>query len=110
MDGSAEHGRGDGRAPVAEGERPAGSLPGGMRYHSTAMPLLISLRRRLTASVLSLVLGAGGAISPAVAHELPELGDVAGEELPLMLEKKIGQPIMQEIRQREISYLDDYDV
>ena len=110
VDGSAEHGRGVGRAHVAEGERPAGSRPGGMRYHSTAMQLLISLRRRLTASVLSLVLGAGGAISPAVAHELPELGDVAGEELPLMLEKKIGQQIMQEIRQREISYLDDYDV
>ena len=44
------------------------------------------------------------------ADELPELGDIASEELSLATEKKIGQQIMDEIRWREPSYLDDPDV
>lgn len=50
------------------------------------------------------------AVPPAAAQQLPELGEAARVELPLTMEKKIGLQIMQEIRQREISYLDDYDV
>ncbi|MFV0370296.1 MAG: M48 family metalloprotease [Azonexus sp.] len=74
------------------------------------MPCPSFLRRRLPAAILSCTLALGAVCAPVEAHELPELGDVAGEDLPLALEKKIGQQIMQEIRQREISYLDDYDV
>ncbi|WP_415034024.1 M48 family metalloprotease [Azonexus sp.] len=72
--------------------------------------LRFCLCRHWAGALLSFFLLFTGALLPAVAHELPELGDVAGEDFPLMLEKKIGQQIMQEIRQREISYLDDYDV
>ena len=44
------------------------------------------------------------------AEGLPELGDVASNELSLATERKIGQQIMDEIRWREPSYLDDPDV
>jgi len=44
------------------------------------------------------------------ATDLPELGDVASNELSLAMEKKIGQQIMNEIRWREPSYLDDPDI
>ena len=44
------------------------------------------------------------------ADDLPELGDVASQELSLSAEKKIGQQIMDEIRWREPSYLDDPDI
>lgn len=47
---------------------------------------------------------------PLRADDLPELGDVASEELSLATEKKIGQQIMNEIRWREPAYLDDPDV
>lgn len=46
----------------------------------------------------------------ARADDLPELGDVASNELSLAMEKKIGQQIMNEIRWREPSYLDDPDI
>lgn len=72
-----------------------------MRYHST-MPFA----HRFVALLLAAVL----ACPPVSAGDLPELGDAAGEELPLALEKKIGQQIMHEIRWREPSYLDDPDV
>ncbi len=41
---------------------------------------------------------------------MPELGDVASNDLSLGTEKKIGQQIMHEIRWREPSYLDDADI
>jgi beta-barrel assembly-enhancing protease len=47
---------------------------------------------------------------PLRADDLPELGDVASQELSLSTEKKIGQQIMDEIRWREPSYLNDPDV
>ncbi|MDD2742645.1 MAG: M48 family metalloprotease [Rhodocyclaceae bacterium] len=47
---------------------------------------------------------------PLRADDLPELGDVASNELSLATEKKIGQQIMNEIRWREPAYLDDPDV
>ncbi len=50
------------------------------------------------------------AVPPLCADELPELGDVASNELSLAAEKRIGQQIMNEIRTREPSYLDDPDV
>lgn len=42
--------------------------------------------------------------------DLPELGDAAGAELSLQTEKQIGQEIMNEIRLREPTYLDDPEV
>ena len=49
-------------------------------------------------------------LQPLRAEDLPELGDVASNELSLATEKKIGQQIMNEIRWREPAYLDDPDV
>ena len=62
--------------------------------------------QRLIAGVLALSLAA-----PMLrADDLPELGDVASNDLSLATEKKIGQQIMHEIRWRDPSYLDDPDV
>ncbi len=64
------------------------------------------MAQRFVAFLLALSL----AVPPACADDLPELGDVAGGELSLSAEKRIGQQIMHEIRWREASYLDDADV
>lgn len=64
------------------------------------------LSRRLLPALLTLLLAA----PPLWADNLPELGDIAGDELPLATEKRIGQSIMNEIRLREPAYLDDLDV
>ncbi len=64
------------------------------------------LCRRLIATVLACAL----TVQPLRADDLPELGDVASNELSLSAEKKIGLQIMHEIRWREPSYLDDADV
>jgi len=64
------------------------------------------IARRFLAGVLACALAA----QPLSAEDLPELGDVASEELSLAAEKKIGQQIMDEIRWREPTYLDDPDV
>jgi len=63
-------------------------------------------RRRLGAGLLAFLL----IFQPLLADELPELGDIASDDLSLATEKKIGQQIMHEIRWREPSYLDDPDV
>ena len=73
----------------------------GLRYHST-----MHLTQRLVAGLLICSI----MLSPLRADELPELGDVASNELSLSAEKKIGQQIMHEIRWREPAYLDDADV
>lgn len=72
-----------------------------LRYHST-MPLA----HRLVAGLLAFSL----LTQPVLADDLPELGDVASSDLSLVTEKKIGQQIMNEIRWRDASYLDDADV
>ena len=62
--------------------------------------------QRLIAGVLAFSL-----VAPLLrADDLPELGDVASNDLSLATEKKIGQQIMHEIRWRDPSYLDDPDV
>ncbi|MBL8421085.1 MAG: M48 family metallopeptidase [Dechloromonas sp.] len=61
---------------------------------------------RLFAGVLACALSA----QLLHAEGLPELGDVASNELSLATERKIGQQIMDEIRWRQPSYLDDPDV
>src|SRR5574343_694637 len=66
----------------------------------------MSICRRLTAFVLAITLAA----QPLRAENLPELGDVASDDLSLATEKKVGQQIMHEIRWREPAYLDDADI
>lgn len=72
-----------------------------LRYHST-MPFA----QRLVAGLLALSL----LTQPVLADDLPELGDVASNDLSLATERKIGQQIMNEIRWRDHAYLDDADV
>ncbi len=62
--------------------------------------------RRLIAAFLACALIA----QPLRADDLPELGDVASNELPLNTEKKIGLQVMHDIRWREPAYLDDADI
>jgi beta-barrel assembly-enhancing protease len=50
------------------------------------------------------------AITPLAAQNLPELGEVSSDDLSIATERRIGKQIMREIRQREASYLDDYDI
>lgn len=62
--------------------------------------------KRFITGVLALSLAA----TPLRADDLPELGDVASNDLSLSMEKRIGQQIMHEIRWRDPAYLDDPDV
>jgi predicted Zn-dependent protease len=64
------------------------------------------LKQRLIAAIIACTL----VVQPLRADDLPELGDVASNDLSLSTEKKIGQQIMHEIRWREAAYLDDADV
>jgi beta-barrel assembly-enhancing protease len=66
----------------------------------------MQLARRFLAGLLACALAA----QPLRGEELPELGDIASDELSLAAEKKIGQQIMNEIRWREPTYLDDPDI
>lgn len=63
-------------------------------------------KQRFVASFLACTM----LVQPLGADELPELGDVASNELSIPAEKKIGQQIMHEIRWREPAYLDDPDI
>lgn len=72
-----------------------------MRYHIT-----MRVTHRFFAGVLACAL----VVQPLRADDLPELGDVASNELSPAMEKKIGQQIMNEIRWREPTYLDDPDI
>lgn len=47
---------------------------------------------------------------PASAFDLPDLGDVASSDLSPLMERRIGESIMQQIRWRDASYLDDREV
>lgn len=59
---------------------------------------------------IALLLALSFAVHPLRADELPELGDVAGGEMSLYQEKRIGLQIMNEIRLRDPSYLEDAEV
>jgi predicted Zn-dependent protease len=72
-----------------------------LSYHTTML-----FRRRLAAGLLAFSL----ILQPLRADELPELGDIASDDLSLATEKKIGQQIMHQIRWRDNAYLDDADV
>lgn len=66
----------------------------------------MSIAHRFVAGCLACLM----AVPPVFADDLPELGDVASNELSIPAEKKIGQQIMQEIRWHEAAYLDDADI
>lgn len=68
----------------------------------------MKILNRMTAFILVTCL----ALPPRLMaqSDLPELGDAAGAELSLLTEKQIGQEIMNEIRLREPTYLDDPEV
>lgn len=67
------------------------------------------LRRRVGGFVLAAVLFAVLPFS-ALCEGLPDLGEAARADLSPQLERKIGESIMNEIRQREPSYIDDADL
>ena len=64
------------------------------------------LRRTLVSFAVSLALG----VSTVLADDLPELGEAARAEMSPQLERKIGESIMNEIRQRDPSYVDDPEI
>jgi predicted Zn-dependent protease len=64
------------------------------------MPLQGFLRIALVALVL-------GALPWALAQPLPDLGDTSGAALPPLIERRIGESIMRDIRLRDPAYLDD---
>ncbi|MDR1888446.1 MAG: M48 family metalloprotease [Zoogloeaceae bacterium] len=80
-------------------------------YHS-AMNLRFSFRSPACFMLaVALIWGVPDMIcAQAIDSNLPELGDAAGAGLSMQTEKKIGQEIMNEIRMREPSYLDDPEV
>lgn len=49
-------------------------------------------------------------VSAALAGDLPDLGESARAELSPQLERKVGESIMNEIRLREPSYIDDPEI
>ncbi len=59
------------------------------------------------AAVLALV---SSAPLSALAQLLPDLGDASSADLPLQLERRIGESIVRDIRQRDPSYVDDPEV
>ncbi|QOL51928.1 M48 family metalloprotease [Massilia litorea] len=80
-------------------------------------PALPSLRPRWRRSVAALFVAAAAGFMPAVASaqsfstsqsaaRLPTLGDAAREDLSPIVERKLGEAIMREIR-RDRDYLDD---
>ena len=85
------------------------------RRASRASPRRARLLRRAPAALLAVVLGLQSAVlPPAVAQQprgdgrntLPALGDSASEDVPVAVERRVGDRIMRDIR-RDPDYLDD---
>src|SRR5690554_1876337 len=68
--------------------------------------IIASVKKRLPALLLAALMAAG----PVHGYNLPDLGDVAVSDLSHLDEQRIGESIMQEIRWRDPSYLDDVEV
>ncbi|KFB72546.1 MAG: TPR repeat-containing protein YfgC precursor [Candidatus Accumulibacter phosphatis] len=66
--------------------------------------------KRITCAAVFLTVAALLGSSSLPADELPDLGEAARAELSPQLERKIGERIMNEIRLREPSYVDDAEV
>ncbi|MDI3513289.1 MAG: M48 family metalloprotease [Gammaproteobacteria bacterium] len=67
------------------------------------------MMRRPLALLLSLALALPAPL-PALAYDLPDLGDVAASELSPAAERRIGEQIISQIRWRDAAYLDDPEV
>ena len=65
---------------------------------------LLQLRPRPLVLALMLVCSVAG------ANDLPDLGESARADLSPQLERRIGESIMKEIRQREPGYVDDTEI
>ncbi len=73
--------------------------------------LLTRTSSRVSRLLSSLLLGlAIAAVPPAFADDLPDLGESSRAELSPQLERQIGETIMNEIRSREPSYVDDPEI
>lgn len=71
----------------------------------------VSVRNPAVRAALAAVLAmAPAAPLPAIAQLLPDLGDASSADLPPQLERRIGESIVRDIRQREPSYMDDPEV
>ncbi len=65
----------------------------------------------MTCAAVFLALAASlGSSSPVLADELPDLGESARAEFSPQLERRIGERILNEIRLREPSYVDDPEI
>ena len=64
--------------------------------------------RGVVGLLVALALAGGGALADAA--ELPDLGESARAEISAQMERKIGERIMNEIRLREPTYVDDAEV
>ena len=71
-------------------------------------PVRKSALLRLTPAFLAILLSFS--VSCVSAEDLPDLGESARAELSPQLERKVGEKIMNEIRQREPSYVDDPEI
>lgn len=61
--------------------------------------------------ILLILLALAACLTPrAMAQTLPDLGDGAGGILPPAVERKIGESIVREIRQRDPAYLNDPEI
>ena len=73
--------------------------------------LLVTRPATLSRCALALAAALGLAGAPvALADELPDLGESARAEFSPQIERRIGESIMNEIRLREPSYVDDAEV
>ena len=72
----------------------------------SANPLFQFFRAALSLLMAAVMAGA----CPALAADLPDLGESARAEFSPQLERRIGENIMNEIRLREPSYVDDPEI
>ena len=85
------------------------TLAGGGNAHGTDSVSGYHTRMRRSMILLACLVAAWGA--PVVLAEgLPDLGEVSQTDFSPQVEKKVGESIMQDIRQKEPSYLDDPEV
>lgn len=66
--------------------------------------------RRMRRSIILLACLAAWSASAVLAEGLPDLGEISQSEFSPQMEKRVGESIIQEIRQKEPSYLDDPEI
>ena len=88
-----------------------------LRYHNTMnfrSPFARQLAARLLAiprqAVIALICFSLATPATVRADSLPDLGESARADMPPQLERKIGDSIMNDIRLREPSYVDDPEI